>query len=204
MPQLRRRIGEVRLALSHRPAFTDTVRGASSRERSSARPGSAPRCACAASASRAICRTWWKARSISSCSFWLTCSSLHMNCWMSCTHSKYDTVTPPALHSTSGMMKMSLLARMASASGVVGPLAPSARIRQRSLAALVLVDDPLQRGRHQHRAGHASAVRRGRSLRRRGSRGSSLPAVDVPMQRRNVEAARRCGWPRSGRRRPRP
>ena len=58
-----------------------------------------------------------------------------MNCWMSCTHSKYDTVTPPALHSTSGMTKMSLLARTSSASGVVGPFAPSARMRHLSSAA---------------------------------------------------------------------
>ena len=59
----------------------------------------------------------------------LTCSSPHMNCCRSCTHSKYDTVTPPALQRMSGMTKMSDPARMSSASGSVGPFAPSARMR---------------------------------------------------------------------------
>src|ERR1043165_3911113 len=37
--------------------------------------------------------TWWKAFSINSSSFWFTWASSQKNCCMSCTHSKYDTVT---------------------------------------------------------------------------------------------------------------
>ena len=109
--------------------LTGTGRAWPSRWRPSGRPGSGPRAGWSASSCVASSRTRWKALCISFCSLALTCSSLHMNCWMSCTHSKYDTVTPPALQSTSGMTKMSVRARIASASGVVGPLAPSARIR---------------------------------------------------------------------------
>src|ERR1700682_1982316 len=43
----------------------------------------------------------------------------------SCTHSKYETVTPPALARMSGTTMMPRCSRMRSASGVVGPLAPS-------------------------------------------------------------------------------
>src|SRR5216683_3139317 len=58
-------------------------------------------------------------------SFWLTsCSDQKKDC-RSCTHSKYDTVTPPALARMSGTRKMPRSRKMASASGVVGPLAPS-------------------------------------------------------------------------------
>ncbi len=47
---------------------------------------------------------------------------------MFCTHSKYETVTPPALQRKSGMSKTLFLNRMSSASGVVGPFAASAMI----------------------------------------------------------------------------
>src|SRR3989454_5474717 len=45
-----------------------------------------------------------------------------------CTHSKYDTVTPPPLAKMSGITRMPRLCKMSSASGVVGPFAPSATI----------------------------------------------------------------------------
>src|SRR3989449_951226 len=45
-----------------------------------------------------------------------------------CTHSKYDTVTPPPLARMSGITRMPRLCKMSSASGVVGPFAPSATI----------------------------------------------------------------------------
>src|SRR2546422_901978 len=54
----------------------------------------------------------------------------------SCTHSKYDTVTPPALHRMSGMRKTPLSLRMRSASGLVGPFAASATIRALMRGAL--------------------------------------------------------------------
>ena len=43
----------------------------------------------------------------------------------SCTHSKYDTVTPPALARMSGTTGIPRSAKIASASSVVGPFAPS-------------------------------------------------------------------------------
>ena len=46
---------------------------------------------------------------------------------MSCTHSKYETVTPPAFVRMSGSTWMPRSARISSASGDVGPFAPSAR-----------------------------------------------------------------------------
>src|SRR5450759_4602721 len=58
-------------------------------------------------------------------SFWLTsCSDQKKDC-RSCTHSKYDTVTPPAFARISGTRKMSRSRKIVSASGVVGPFAPS-------------------------------------------------------------------------------
>src|SRR5262245_4334899 len=57
----------------------------------------------------------------------------------SCTHSKYDTVTPPALVSTSGRTGIPRSQRMASASSDVGPFAPSAIMRVRRRGALSAV-----------------------------------------------------------------
>ena len=48
-------------------------------------------------------------------------------CCSSCTHSKYETVTPPALQRMSGIKNTPLLSKMRSASGVNGPLAASRR-----------------------------------------------------------------------------
>ena len=48
---------------------------------------------------------------------------------MSCTHSKYDTVTPPAFVRMSGSTGIPRSRKIASASSEVGPLAPSAIMR---------------------------------------------------------------------------
>ena len=48
------------------------------------------------------------------------------------THSKYDTVTPPAFARISGITKISFFARIGSARCVVGPFAPSHKILHRS------------------------------------------------------------------------
>ena len=55
----------------------------------------------------------------------LISSSVQKNELKSCTHSKYDTVTPPALASTSGTTVTPRSASRSSAAGMVGPLAPS-------------------------------------------------------------------------------
>ncbi len=60
----------------------------------------------------------------------ITSVSVQKKLCKSCTHSKYETITPPALHRMSGIMKISgRWSRIASASGVVGPFAASARMR---------------------------------------------------------------------------
>src|SRR5574341_926748 len=61
-------------------------------------------------------------------SFEVTSLSSQKNDCESCTHSKYDTVTPPALARISGRIKTPFSWRIGSASGVVGALAASARI----------------------------------------------------------------------------
>ena len=66
-----------------------------------------------------------KARVRIAFSFWLTSCSDQKKDWRSCTHSKYDTVTPPALARMSGMRKIPRSRKISSASGVVGPFAPS-------------------------------------------------------------------------------
>ena len=52
------------------------------------------------------------------------------------THSKYETVTPPALARMSGTTLTPRSCRIASAPGVVGALAPSTTMRARTLPAL--------------------------------------------------------------------
>src|SRR6218665_11917 len=69
----------------------------------------------------------------------LISSSLQKKLEKSCTHSKELTVTPPALAITSGSTSTSLSCRMSSASGVVGPLAPS-------ITTLALIWPALRRG----------------------------------------------------------
>ena len=54
-----------------------------------------------------------------------------------CTHSKYDVVTPPALHRISGNTGICLFNSILSASGVVGPLAASIIIFDFIFGALV-------------------------------------------------------------------
>ena len=54
----------------------------------------------------------------------------------SCTHSKYETVTPPAFVSTSGRTGIPRSARIASAATDVGPFAPSTTSRQRRFAGV--------------------------------------------------------------------
>ena len=68
----------------------------------------------------------------------------------SCTHSKYETVTPPAFVSTSGRTGMPRSARIASAATDVGPFAPSATSRQRSRAGVLGGHLVLARGEHEH------------------------------------------------------
>ena len=72
-----------------------------------------------------VLRTSPKARERIAFSFWLTSCSDQKKDWRSCTHSKYDTVTPPAFARMSGTRKMSRSRKISSPSGVVGPLAPS-------------------------------------------------------------------------------
>jgi hypothetical protein len=65
-----------------------------------------------------------------------TSSSVQKKCCRLCTHSKYDTVTPPALARMSGTTKMPRSRRISSAARSVGPFAPSTTILQRSRSAL--------------------------------------------------------------------
>ena len=64
--------------------------------------------------------------------------SFQKKLWRPCTHSKYETITPPALQRMSGMTNISSQRwkRITSASGVVGPFAASARMRHWSRPAL--------------------------------------------------------------------
>src|SRR6516165_5512727 len=80
-----------------------------------------------------------KARVILRSSRRCTSSSSHGIPRWFCTHSKYDTVTPPALHRKSGMTKTLRLCSTMSASGVSGPLAASATIRAFTRAAFSAV-----------------------------------------------------------------
>src|SRR2546423_268608 len=53
-----------------------------------------------------------------SLSFAFTSTSFQKYSWRPCTHSKYETTTPPALASTSGRMRTPRSSRIASAAGV--------------------------------------------------------------------------------------
>src|SRR5215475_9174618 len=68
------------------------------------------------------------ARVVMSRSFELISSSFQKYSWRPCTHSKYETTTPPAFASTSGRIRMPRSSRISSAAGVTGPFAPSAMI----------------------------------------------------------------------------
>src|SRR6266550_648719 len=59
------------------------------------------------------------ARTEMSCSFSLTSSSFQKYSWRPCTHSKYETTTPPPFASTSGRITTPASSRMSSACGVV-------------------------------------------------------------------------------------
>ncbi len=118
----------------------------------------------------------------------LTSSSAQKSCWRSCTHSKYETITPPALHRMSGTTVIPRWARMRSASGVVGPLAPSAISLQRSRPAFAAVICPsIAAGtRTSHSSSRRSALEMGVALREAGD----LPhALGVEAQGAYVQAA---------------
>src|SRR2546429_4315626 len=61
-------------------------------------------------------------------SFWSTSDFVQKNSERFWTHSKYDTVTPPPFARMSGIRRIPRLWKRSSASGVVGPFAPSAMI----------------------------------------------------------------------------
>ena len=71
-----------------------------------------------------------------------TSSSDQEYAWMSCTHSKYETVTPPALARMSGTTAMPRWAKISSASGSVGPFAASTMIEAFTRSALSRVSWP--------------------------------------------------------------
>ena len=77
----------------------------------------------------------WKARVTISFSRAFTSSSFQKYSCRPCTHSKYETTTPPALASTSGRTTTPRSSRMSSAAGVTGPFAPSAIMRAFTSAA---------------------------------------------------------------------
>ena len=79
----------------------------------------------------------------------ISSSSQKLAC-RSCTHSKYETVTPPALARMSGSTMMPRSNRMSSASGSVGPLAASATILRANARRVLARDHLLERRRHQH------------------------------------------------------
>ena len=85
-------------------------------------------------------------------------------------HSKYDTVTPPAFRYMSGMTQTPFCRRIASPSAVIGPFAPSAMIFALIRGAFSPRDHVLERGRHQdvaveHEGVLAGEVRRARETR---------------------------------------
>ncbi len=100
-------------------------------------------------------------------------------------------MTPPELHRMSGITNTPLPSRMRSASGVVGPLAPSATIRALTRSAFSLGDLVLERG----------GTRMSQSYSTIGVVSGWLPGKpddaaavgDVADQRRDVEARRGCG-----------
>src|SRR4030065_591708 len=82
-----------------------------------------------------IFQTESKARTQTPSSFASTSCFVQKKFARSWTHSKYDTVTPPPFARMSGITRTPFLYRMSSASGVVGPLAPSAEIFARTRGA---------------------------------------------------------------------
>ena len=77
-----------------------------------------------------------------------------------CTHSKYETITPPALQRMSGITKTSSQrwSRIRSASGVVGPFAASARMRHLILARVFGGDHAINRARNENIAGQCEKL----------------------------------------------
>ena len=90
------------------------------------------------------------ARVTMSFSFAFTSASFQKYSWRPCTHSKYDTTTPPAFARMSGRTSTPLSSRISSAAGVVGPFAPSTMIFAFTCAALSVGDHLLQRTRREH------------------------------------------------------
>src|SRR6266542_2891425 len=78
------------------------------------------------------------ARVMMSFSFAFTSGSFQKYSWRPCTHSKYETTTPPAFASTSGRIRIPRSSRIGSAPGVTGPFAPSQALER---AGLLLVRD---------------------------------------------------------------
>ena len=81
--------------------------------------------ACDTLRARAVAQVSSNARVTMSLSFAFTSASFQKYSWRPCTHSKYETTTPPALASTSGRISTPLSSRISSAAGVIGPFAPS-------------------------------------------------------------------------------
>ena len=82
------------------------------------------------------CQVSLKARVTMSRSFEFTSGSFQKYSWRPCTHSKYETTTPPALARMSGRTSTPLSSRISSAAGVIGPFAPSQTICAFTWAAL--------------------------------------------------------------------
>ena len=100
---------------------------------------SAQPCAARCRRSRRASTRGRRRRSSFSASRWRISSRSQNSRLRSCTHSKYETVTPPALVRTSGSTGIPRAARIPSPATDVGPLAPSATSRQRSAPAFVSV-----------------------------------------------------------------
>ena len=77
------------------------------------------------------------ARVTMSFSFAFTSASFQKYSWRPCTHSKYETTTPPAFARMSGRTRTPLSSRISSAAGVTGPFAPSQIIFARHLVRVL-------------------------------------------------------------------
>ena len=80
----------------------------------------------------------------------LTSSSFQKYSCRPCTHSKYETTTPPAFASTSGRTSTPFASRISSAAGVTGPFAPSTISFAFTRSAFASVIDLLERARREH------------------------------------------------------
>ena len=110
-----------------------------------------------------------------SCRRSFTSSSVQKNSWRPCTHSKYETTTPPAFASTSGTTSTPFASRISSAAGVVGPFAPSSTISRLDAVGVRLGDHLLERARREHVAPKLEQLLVRDRARRRRSRRSGRP-----------------------------